>query len=244
MARTHHWWNKAPRWAWAVIVAGLVACVAFAVQGRPEPTSVTPAPASVGTVDDPAQILVIGDSYTAGSTQGGVASLSWPRVMVEALHAHGLDVTLDVDAEGGSGYAKPGRQRNTFPQLVRRSVTAETDLVVFLGSRNDTAPKAALEAAAVDAFTAVRAVAPGARLLVIGPPWVDDRVPAYLLADRDAVAAATAQVGGGFVDPLAEGWFSGGSGALIGADGVHPTDAGHRHMAELIAPRVRAALGG
>src|SRR3954468_654007 len=126
MARTRHWWHGAPRWAWAVIVVGLVACVGFAVQGRSEPTSVTP-PASVETVHDSAQILVIGDSYTAGSHQGGVASLSWPRVMSEALHAHGLDVSLDVDAEGGSGYAKPGRQRHTFPQLVRRSVTAETD---------------------------------------------------------------------------------------------------------------------
>jgi lysophospholipase L1-like esterase len=225
-----------------VIVVGLVACVGFAVQGRSEPTRVTP-PASVETVHNSAQILVIGDSYTAGSNQGGVGSTSWPRVMSEALHAHGLDVSLDVDAEGGSGYARPGRQRHTFPQLVRRSVTAETDLVVFLGSRNDTAPKAALEAAAADAFTAVRAVAPGARLLVIGPPWVDDRPPAYLLADRDALAAATAQMGGVFVDPLAEGWFTRDSGALIGADGVHPTDAGHRYMADLIAPRVRAALG-
>jgi lysophospholipase L1-like esterase len=44
------------------------------------------------------------------------------------------------------------------------------------------------------------------------------------------------------VDPLAEGWFGGASSALIGSDGLHPTDEGHRHLAELIAPRIAAAI--
>jgi len=37
---------------------------------------------------------------------------------------------------------------------------------------------------------------------------------------------------------LAEGWFSGSRERLIGPDGIHPTDAGHRYMAQ----RVLAAL--
>ena len=41
--------------------------------------------------------------------------------------------------------------------------------------------------------------------------------------------------GAAFVDPIAERWFVGQPG-LIGADGVHPTDAGHEYMADKIAP--------
>ncbi|HEX3545697.1 MAG TPA: SGNH/GDSL hydrolase family protein, partial [Mycobacterium sp.] len=44
-----------------------------------------------------------------------------------------------------------------------------------------------------------------------------------------------------FIDPIAAGWFVGRPG-LIGADGVHPTDAGHALMAEKIAPLIDAQL--
>ena len=44
-----------------------------------------------------------------------------------------------------------------------------------------------------------------------------------------------------FVDPLAEGWFVGRP-DLIGADGVHPNDAGHAYLAEKIAPLIRSQL--
>ena len=40
-----------------------------------------------------------------------------------------------------------------------------------------------------------------------------------------------------FVDPIAEGWFVGRP-DLIGADGIHPTDAGHAYMAARIAPLI------
>jgi len=47
--------------------------------------------------------------------------------------------------------------------------------------------------------------------------------------------------GAAFVDPIAEGWFVGRP-DLIGADGVHPTDAGHLYMAERIAPQIYRQL--
>ena len=43
------------------------------------------------------------------------------------------------------------------------------------------------------------------------------------------------------VDPLADGWFVGRP-EFIGADGVHPTDAGHAYMADKIVPLIRAQL--
>jgi phospholipase/lecithinase/hemolysin len=54
-------------------------------------------------------------------------------------------------------------------------------------------------------------------------------------------SAATMAACSGIVDPLTERWFVGRP-DLIGADGVHPTDAGHAYMADKIAPLIRAQL--
>jgi lysophospholipase L1-like esterase len=90
-------------------------------------------------------------------------------------------------------------------------------------------------------FDLARRTAPGARLLVIGPPWPTADVPESVLRIRDILGAAARTAGATFVDPLAEGWFVG-QPELIGADGVHPTDAGHAYMADKIAPLIRAQL--
>jgi lysophospholipase L1-like esterase len=55
------------------------------------------------------------------------------------------------------------------------------------------------------------------------------------------VSAAAAAAGATFVDPLADRWFVGHP-ELIGADHVHPTDAGHAYMAGLIRPAIEKAL--
>jgi phospholipase/lecithinase/hemolysin len=73
--------------------------------------------------------------------------------------------------------------------------------------------------------------------VVIGPLWSDGDAPAPVLAVRDAVRTAALAAGAQWIDPVADGWFDRPAG-LIGADRVHPTDAGHRLMAE----RVDAAL--
>ena len=47
--------------------------------------------------------------------------------------------------------------------------------------------------------------------------------------------------GATFVDPIADRWFVGRP-DLIGADGVHPNDAGHAYIADKIAPLIGAQL--
>ncbi|MGA7055683.1 MAG: SGNH/GDSL hydrolase family protein, partial [Mycobacterium sp.] len=44
-----------------------------------------------------------------------------------------------------------------------------------------------------------------------------------------------------FVDPIGDRWFVDRP-DLIGADGVHPTDAGHAYLAAKIAPLIRMQL--
>ena len=83
--------------------------------------------------------------------------------------------------------------------------------------------------------------AASATILVIGPPWPTAEVPQTVLQVRDIVGAAASAAGATFVDPIAERWFVGRP-DLIGADGVHPNDAGHAYIANMIAPLIGAQL--
>lgn len=84
-------------------------------------------------------------------------------------------------------------------------------------------------------------MAPTAKLLVIGPPWVKPIPPAGILQARDILKSQAEAAGATFVDPIAEGWFVD-QPELIGSDGVHPSDAGHVYMANKIAPLIAQQL--
>ncbi len=189
-------------------------------------------------------IAVIGDSYTTGGPEGGLGANGWTTRAGQMLLRDGRPVTASVAAEGGAGYGVRGNHGSLFTDLVPRAVTADDAVVVFFGSRNDDVADPGLLAGAMhDALARARDLAPSATLLVIGPPWPTADVPAAIWRVRDTLAAQTWLVGGEFVDPLAEGWFVGRP-DLIGADGIHPTDAGHAYLAERIAPLISARLPG
>jgi hypothetical protein len=125
---------------------------------------------------------------------------------------------------------------------VQNSPEPDADVVIIFGSRNDTgAPSAEITAQATATYDAVQEASPEADLVVIGPAWSDEAVPAETLAARDAVAAAADSAAVTFVDPLEEGWFFGRL-ELIGSDAIHPTDEGHAYLTGLIEPVLRAAL--
>jgi lysophospholipase L1-like esterase len=185
-------------------------------------------------------LAVYGDSYSAGGRQGGKGDDGWP-----ALVADRLDADLRLHAAGGAGYVNGSKAADeTFLDQVRGAPEPDADVVVVFGSRNDKfLPADEVKSQAVAVLAAVRAQSPSAQLVVIGPAWDDDAPPPELFATRDAVAAAAAGAGAVFVDPLAEEWLFARA-PLIGADGVHPNDAGHAYLARLIAPVVREALHG
>lgn len=145
-----------------------------------------------------------------------------------------MDAT--VAAEGGAGYGVRGTGGSVFIDLAARAVRPGDTLVLFFGSRNDQpVDPQRLPALAADAFHLARTVAPRAKLLVIGPPWPTADPPPPVLTIRDRLREQAVGAGAVFVDPIAEGWFVGRP-DLIGADGVHPTDAGHAYLAARIAP--------
>ena len=207
-----------------------------AVETSPRPERPTP-PAPTTSSAEPVRVLVIGDSYTVGSAEGGVGAANWTALAGEELD----DVALDVRAEGGRGYVSTGPAGGDFLDLAERA-GGGYDVVVVFGSRNDRAPRAEVRRAADRLLAALEESSPGAELLVIGPPWVDAAPPAFVRASNRAVGGAAAAADATYVDPLAEGWFTGAAGSLIGRDRIHPTNAGHAYLAQRILPSLRAAV--
>jgi lysophospholipase L1-like esterase len=195
------------------------------------------------TLDTPLnRIAVIGDSYTTGTDEGGRGPKAWTARAWRTLAHQGVQVAADVASEGRAGYGVRGDRGSLFGDLTARAVKPDDVLVVFFGSRNDQGVDPELLAEMVDdSFDLARRTAPSARLLVIGPPWPTADVPNAVLLIRDILNAAARAAGATFIDPLTDRWFVG-TPDLIGADGVHPTDAGHAYMADKIAPLIRAQL--
>jgi hypothetical protein len=187
-------------------------------------------------------LAVIGDSYTTGTGEGGLGPRSWPARAWDVLAARGERISADVAAEGRAGYGMPGDHGSVFEDLTSRAVRSDDVLVVFFGSRNDeTVDPGVVAQKDRSTFDLARRLAPAARFLVIGPPWPTADVPLPMLQVRDVLGAAAGAAGATWVDPIAERWFVGRP-DLIGADGVHPNDAGHQYMADRIAPLIRTQL--
>jgi lysophospholipase L1-like esterase len=189
------------------------------------------------------RVVLIGDSYTEGSGEGGQRGHGWPALVVADLRTQGVLVSPALAAEGSAGYVAASWKGETFGDIARRVVDRDTELVVFFGSANDVAfPPERIGAAALEAFTSVRAAAPAAKLLVIGPVWPGPNPPEAFLNVRNAARAQAQTVGAVFVDPIADGWLAD-TPELIGADRFHPNDEGHKYLAARIAPLIRNALG-
>ncbi|MET0865609.1 MAG: SGNH/GDSL hydrolase family protein [Nakamurella sp.] len=237
---------------------------ALAPPPAPEPPAPSPSGAPSGTVDQtgavdqsgPAStvgqsgpaagqvsIVIIGDSYTSGAAQGGNGARNWTALAENALLAAGYPVDLTVLGLSGSGYVRIGSTGMTFGDGVDAVVDPQTQLVMIFGSVNDgISDPVSVADAARRALDRLAILAPAAEIVIVGPQWVDDTPPAGLLAIRDALSAAVTAADARFIDPLAAGWFSGAATAMIGDDGLHPTDTGHVYLADLLTPALAEAV--
>ncbi|ULE32320.1 Rv0518 family GDSL lipase [Mycobacterium sp. IDR2000157661] len=223
------------------VVTALVALSLMVVVGcqRPDPAGHEQVVALTFSAN---RVAVIGDSYTTGGGEGGLGEKSWPAQAWQILARQGVATAADIGAEGGAGYGIRGNRGRLFEDLTAATVKPDDRLVVFFGSRNDLpVDPTQLSILAYGTFTLARRIAPAARFVVIGPPWPTADPPPALLRIRDTLEYQAGLADATFVDPLAERWFVG-MPQLIGADGVHPTDAGHAYMAAKIAPLIAAHL--
>jgi lysophospholipase L1-like esterase len=221
----------------ASVIPVAVVCGLLTQRPVPPPAYQT---AARGTPID--HVAVIGDSYTTGTDEGGWGPNTWTNRTWATLAREGVQVAPDVASEGRAGYVVRGDHGSVFEDLTNRAVHPDDALVVFFGSRNDHGvDPMQMAGMAHDTLDLARRIAPSAKLLVIGPPWTNSDPPFDLLYVRDTLRSQADWAGATFVDPIAEGWFVGRP-DLIGPDGVHPNDAGHAYMAQMIAPLIHAQL--
>lgn len=180
--------------------------------------------------------VFLGDSFTSGWNGAGIGARGWPRLV--GADQEWQTVNLAV---AGTGFINPGWTSQPIGSRVAEAIRRGPDVIVVAGGHNDSRWSAAATArAADDVIDRLHVAAPDALLVIIAPIWQNGSPPERCLALRDHLRRKSAAIGAVFIDPLAGGWFSGASHRLIGPDGLHPTDAGHR----FIADRVLAALVG
>jgi lysophospholipase L1-like esterase len=183
-------------------------------------------------------VVFVGDSYTAGSIEDSGYARRFPALVADAL-----DVRTEVVAQGGSGYITSGINGKPWSDQIE-AVPTDADLVVIYGSRNDSfdgSHSSEIQASAEALFRSAKEQAPNAKIVVVGPTYVESPIPAGAIATTDAIQLAAHDQDVEYVDALS--WFQHPRPGLIGGDGVHPTDAGHAFLAHKFERIVGDALG-
>ncbi|MGK5553008.1 SGNH/GDSL hydrolase family protein [Actinomadura kijaniata] len=188
-------------------------------------------------------VMFLGDSYTVGERG------SLPENTYAAATARLLGWQVIIGGRGGTGFVATGGRGQPFPLLFESQLgwRPAPDLLIVSGGHNDWKyPPPQVAAGARELLQRARQRWPGTRLVLIGPIWGSDRPPAPALANRDALRAVAGELGVPFIDPIASRWITGsratGTGnapEFIRPDGVHPTVAGHRHLAARLAGELR-----
>lgn len=229
-------WPKILGFLGLLLAAGLLTFYAMSqsteASGAPQPSGTTPA---VGKKVP--QIDVLGDSYVGGSSEGGNGAENWTKVVGSRFYDQGARVELNVMAQPGSGYLARGSTDLVFREAATLRLRPTADVVVVFGSRNDgRQTKEAMYKAATSLYSDIHDIAPQARLVVVGPIWVNGAVPSFITANNAEMKQAAADEGILYIDALAEGWLADADEGLIGVDGIHPTDEGHAYLASKIFP--------
>lgn len=184
------------------------------------------------------RIAIIGDSYTDGSSEGGKGEAGWPRLVEEKLRAENLNFAIRTTGLGGSGYLSEGTKKRTFLSSATR-LSDDTDVVVIFGGLNDAIyAGSSVGKAATKTFSTVSERVPEATLIVVGGQYPSSQPPAEYQSFRKAIKESAQSAGATYIDPIS--WF--GDKSLIGKDGIHPTDEGHKLIAEKLFPAIRDAV--
>ncbi len=251
LVRTH--WEKALLVV-AVVALTLTAGVALAAAREPgaevhragvEVTSAASTSRSANSApsdSDAVTILVVGDSFTEGTTYGGKGSSNWTRIAQGRLSQEQLNecpVLLRVSGRGGAGYLTTGIRQTTFASEAQRLLSPDVSAIVLVGSGNDLShPAKQYRAAVNDTIRAVRKARPELPVVIVGLSWIHNTpaAPEYARANR-LLADAAKRHGASFVDPIRSRWYAAPRDhSIVGADLRHPTDEGHAIIADRMTP--------
>jgi lysophospholipase L1-like esterase len=209
-------------------------------QAEGRPTVVLPevAPVVALRAARGSRVVILGDSYASGWNGAGLGSRNWTSIV-----GRSRGWTVTNLAVAGTGYQNPGWTNQPVGSLVSRTIRLRPDVVILAAGHNDSRWSAASTSREADRVIArLRAGLPDAVLVIVAPIWQNGSPPTRCLVLRDHLRRTAAGPGALFVDPLAERWFAGADHRFIGPDGVHPTNAGHRHIADEVLADLAATL--
>ena len=185
------------------------------------PTEASPIPEA--TQDGPTVLVVVGDSFSAGTDQN--SGPEWPELLGERL---GWEVV--VEAAPRTGYVDSGRGKD-FGDRVDEVAEHSADVVLLAGGISDLRDDPDDVAAAAEELVGrLRQQLLDTRVVLASPfsNGAPGPVTTRLAKGLEAVARDVAVT---YLDLT--GYLPFGS-DLIGDDGVHPSDKGHRRIARLL----------
>ena len=174
--------------------------------------------------------VFLGDSYTTGMAGEGVGARGWPRLVGRARHWQTVNLAV-----AGTGFINPGWTNQPVGSRVAAAIRQKPDIVFLASGHNDSRWSAAATGRAADqVIDRLHRALPKAVLVILAPIWSNGSPPQRCLDLRDHLRRKAASIGAVFIDPLAGRWFAGSAQRFIGPDGIHPTDAGHRRIADFV----------
>lgn len=189
-------------------------------------------------------VAIIGDSYMAGADPADPDSGMAGKV------AEDLGMNLSNFSLGGTGYLRSGPTHDyDYAAQVTLALKSKADLYIVDGGANDwldiydTGSKDLddLAAAAREVYAELKAGARKAEIVVIGPIWPAVPADDGILEMRDVLKDEAEAAGLPFIDPIAEEWLTADNVEdLIGADSIHPSQAGKNYFAEHVADAIDA----
>lgn len=176
------------------------------------------------------RVVVLGDSYTTGSNGAGFGSRNWTTIVGRTRGWTMLNLAV-----AGTGFLNRGWTNQPVGSLVSAAIRQRPDMIVLASGHNDSRWTAATTSAEADrVIDRLHARLPDVVIVIVAPIWQNGTPPTRCLALRDHLRRKAAAVGALFIDPLAERWFAGANHRFIGTDGLHPTNLGHRHIADVV----------
>lgn len=201
------------------------------------------------------RLMALGDSLTDGSSQNtGAGAGTWFARVARLLGA----TDAWEQGRGGTGYITAGSFA-TFGNRAAADVIAwAPDRLIVWGGYNDSGgSQSAIASAADSLYAQLKTGLPNCLIYVLGC-WSPSGSPGATLTNTDAtLRTAAAAAGLPFISPISGAVYNA-SGALvathgawitaanaasyIGADAIHPTDAGHVYLTRRITAALRELM--
>jgi hypothetical protein len=244
----------APPYKLLSALIGLIAAISLAASGcagtadtvRPGQGqySTTPAQDTLDQATRPQaeQVVVVGDQFATGTMYGGLGPTNWTHDLQRLIGQAGIDAFVRNFARIGTGYTPNTTVSTTFSDDIRRGVNPDTDLVIVFGGGNDMQSVPILRDAVFSTLEEVKAIAPNAKIVVVGPMWAQPQPPpGQILAANDIIKESSEEFGAQFINPIGDNWFTDRD-DLRGEDSISPNDAAQPVIAERLSSSVIAAL--